>query len=88
VFFGLWLLPLAYLVVKSGYFPNALGVVLVVGGIGYFVQLFVHFLTPDLDTSIGVYLTGLSGIAELVFVVWLLVSVHSRGVGARDGLRL
>jgi hypothetical protein len=35
LFFGLWLLPLGYLVIKSGYFPKPLGVLLIIGGIAY-----------------------------------------------------
>ena len=31
IFFGLWLVPLGYLAYKSGWFPKALGVLLVVG---------------------------------------------------------
>ncbi len=31
IFFGLWLLPLGYLVVRSGWFPKAIGVLLIVG---------------------------------------------------------
>lgn len=31
-FLGLWLVPLGYLASKSGMFPKALGMVLVVGG--------------------------------------------------------
>jgi len=46
MFFGLWLLPLGYLVAKSGYFPRALGVVLMVGCFGCLLDLFAHFLAP------------------------------------------
>jgi hypothetical protein len=31
MFFGLWLLPLGYLVFKSGFFPKVLGVLLIIG---------------------------------------------------------
>jgi hypothetical protein len=34
IFFGLWLLPLGYLVYKSGMFPRALGVLLMAGCFG------------------------------------------------------
>jgi hypothetical protein len=39
IFFGLWLLPLGYLVYKSGMFPKALGVTLIVGGVCYLVDV-------------------------------------------------
>jgi hypothetical protein len=40
VFFGLWLVPLGYLAYRSGMFPKALGVVLIVAGVCYLVDLF------------------------------------------------
>ncbi len=49
VFFGLWLVPLGYLAYKSaGLFPRWLGVVLIVGGVCYLVDLLAAFLLPDL----------------------------------------
>ena len=48
MFFGLWLLPLGYLVIKSGYFPKVLGVAPIVGCVSYLTQLFVLALAPDL----------------------------------------
>ncbi|MHC4073208.1 MAG: DUF4386 domain-containing protein, partial [Planctomycetota bacterium] len=32
IFWGLWLLPLGYLVFKSGFLPRILGVLLIIGG--------------------------------------------------------
>jgi hypothetical protein len=46
MFFGLWLLPLGYLVVKSGYFPKVIGVLLAIAGAGYLVDLFTSFSPP------------------------------------------
>ena len=43
IFFGLWLIPLGYLAYTSGLFPRALGVVLVVGGSAYLVDLTLAF---------------------------------------------
>jgi hypothetical protein len=40
VYFGLWLVPLGYLAYRSGMFPKALGVVLIVAGVCYLVDLF------------------------------------------------
>ena len=47
VFFGLWLVPLGYLAYKSGLFPKWLGVLLIVGGVCYLVDLLAAFLVPD-----------------------------------------
>jgi hypothetical protein len=73
MFFGLWLLPLGYLVVRSGYFPKALGVLLVAGCFGYLADLFAHFLAPDLEAPIASFLAVPAAVAELSFVTWLLV---------------
>ena len=47
IFFGLWLLPLGYLVVKSGWFPTWIGVLLIAGCFGYLVDTFATFLAPS-----------------------------------------
>ena len=46
IFFGLWLVPLGYLAFKSGMFPKVLGIVLVVGGIGYLFDTLATFVAP------------------------------------------
>ena len=71
LFWGLWLLPLGYLVVRSGTFPRVLGVLLIIGGISYLTVHFVSVLAPDLAGAASYLLVG--DIGELVFVVWLLV---------------
>ena len=71
--FGLWLLPLGYLVVKSGYFPKALGVVLMIGSVGYLADLFAHFLIPAVAESITLFLLAPAAVGELWLVAWLLV---------------
>ncbi len=47
VFFGLWLIPMGYLVLKSGTMPRVLGWVLVTGGVGYVLSSYVGFLFPE-----------------------------------------
>jgi Domain of unknown function (DUF4386) len=73
IFFGLWLVPLGYLAYKSGWFPKALGVLLVVGGGCYLVDLFAAFLAPDLAKNIHAFIVIPSTIAELWMVGYLLV---------------
>jgi Domain of unknown function (DUF4386) len=53
MFFGLWLLPLGELVITSGYLPKVLGVLLIIGGVGYLVDLFVRFLVPGFGAGIS-----------------------------------
>ena len=73
IFFGLWLVPLGYLAYKSGWFPKALGVLLVVGGGCYLVDLFAAFLAPDFGQKIHVLIVIPCTIAELWMVGYLLV---------------
>ena len=47
IFFGLWLLPLGYLVLKSGWFPAWIGALLIAGCFGYLVDTFATFLAPS-----------------------------------------
>src|SRR5947208_2863285 len=73
VFFGLWLVPLGYLAYKSGLFPKWLGVVLVVGGACYLVDLLAAFLVPDFGQNIHTFVVIPSAIAEISMVLYLLV---------------
>lgn len=74
IFFGLWLVPLGYLAYKSaGMFPKWLGVLLVVGGVCYLVDLLAVFLVPDFGQTIHGFVTIPSAIAEILMVLYLLV---------------
>ena len=72
MFFGLWLLPLGYLVFKSGYIPRILGILLMIGWLGYMLEFFTFFLLPDFNAAIeSVFM--ITGIGEFLLVLWLLV---------------
>ncbi len=74
IFFGLWLVPLGYLAYKSaGWFPKALGIILVVGGACYLVDLLAAFLVPGFGKEIHGFATIPSAIAEISMVLYLLV---------------
>ena len=73
VFFGLYLLPLGYLVYRSGLFPKALGIVLVVGCAGYLAGVAASYLSPTLQSTVATYFGLVGGLAELVFLLWLLI---------------
>jgi len=66
---GLWLLPLGYLIFKSGFFPKILGILLIIGGFGYLVDVFAGFLSPASNLNIGL----LTGLSEIFFILWLLI---------------
>ncbi|MFL5700080.1 MAG: DUF4386 domain-containing protein [Ktedonobacteraceae bacterium] len=73
IFFGLWLVPLGYLAYRSGWFPRELGVLLIVGGACYLVDLLALFLVPDFGQIIHGFVTIPSAIAEISMVLYLLV---------------
>ena len=74
IFFGLWLVPLGYLAYKSaGWFPKWLGVLLIVGGVCYLVDLLAAFLVPDFGQIIHAFIWIPSAIAEISMVLYLLV---------------
>lgn len=69
IFFGLWLFPLSYLVIKSGFIPKILGVLLAIAGIGYLIDFFTYFLLPNF----GVTITQYTFWGELLLLLWLLI---------------
>ena len=74
IFFGLWLLPMGYLVFQSGFLPKIVGILLVIAGLGYVVQSFAAFLGYNLNIIV------ITGLGELVFLLWLLI----KGVDAEQ----
>ncbi len=78
LFWGLWLLPFGYLVLKSGFLPKLLGVLLMLGCLGYMVNVFGELLVPDyFDTWIADYAGLPAAAGEIGTCLWLLL------VGAR-----
>lgn len=74
IFFGLWLIPLGYLAHRSsGMFPKWLGVLLIVGGVCYLVDVLALFLIPDVGQLIAPFIVIPSAIAELCMVGYLLM---------------
>ena len=47
IFFGLWLFPMGYIVIRSGRMPVWLGWILIAGGAGYLLQTFLHALGSE-----------------------------------------
>jgi hypothetical protein len=73
IFFGLWLVPLGYLAYKSGMFPKALGIVLVVAGVSYLLDVIAAFLAPELSKQIHVFMSIAPTIAEIWLLGYLLI---------------
>ena len=73
IFFGLWLVPMGYLAYRSGWFPKALGIMLVVGCACYLVDLLAAFLAPNVGKAIHGFVSIPPAIAEIWMVGYLLV---------------
>jgi hypothetical protein len=71
VFFGLWLIPMGWLVLRSGWMPRSLGWLLIGGGVCYFASAFVDYLLPSSDTFVGL-LTVPATIGELWIMGYLI----------------
>jgi len=87
VFFGLWLVPLGYAVYRSGYFPRVIGPALAFGGLCYLATFTITVLSPGFQPAGWAPLVAMpAGIAEVGFLLWLLVrgaSLPVEGSAAR-----
>jgi hypothetical protein len=70
--FGVWLLPLGYLVFKSGFLPKILGIFLIVDCFGLLIYVCQRFLFPDY-TVIAYPCWAIGFIAEVSLTLWLLI---------------
>jgi len=77
LFSGLWLLPMGYLVMRSGFIPSAIGVLLLIGGIGWLAKLFIPLVVPEFR-QIASLLPAVS-ISEVILIGWLLVRGGTSG---------
>jgi hypothetical protein len=76
IFFGLWLLPMGYLVIKSKFIPKIIGILLIIGCFSYLIDFFTFFLFPNF----GVVTTEYTFLGEVFMVLWLLI----KGVDAKQ----
>jgi len=81
LFFGLWLIPMGLLVVRSGWLPRALGWILVAGGVGYLLSAFVAYLFADAD--VAVQLLTVPSIVGEVWITGYLVVIGVRPEASR-----
>ncbi|MEU4663404.1 DUF4386 domain-containing protein [Micromonospora chalcea] len=78
LFFGLWLVPMGWCVLRSGWLPRPLGRLLVTGGVGYVLMTFVAYLAP------GAGIVGdLLVVPATVGEVWILGYLIIFGVRKR-----
>ena len=85
IFFGAWLLPLGYLVYRSGFLPRFLGILLIIDFFGVLIWFLQFFLLPEADV---ITYPGLAAgfIAEVSLTLWLLVKgVKDNGPASTEG---
>lgn len=73
LFFGLWLIPMGYVVVKSRVMPVALGWVLMAGGVAYVISTYLTQLVPDAPTAVESLLVGVATVGEFWIIGYLLI---------------
>jgi hypothetical protein len=79
IFFGLWLIPLGLLVLRSSFLPRFLGILLLFGSPGYLVLFAQAFLFPGSEGTLWTNpFLVVTHVSELALLFWLLV----RGVNA------
>jgi len=72
IFWGLWLFPFGMLVIRSGFIPRVLGVLLMIAGVAYLANAFATFILPRYAPLVSRVALPLEG-AELPIVIWLLI---------------
>ena len=74
IFWGLWLLPFGYLVCKCGFLPRLLGVLLMLGGLGYLADFLATLMLPGYPASaVADYIMLPASLGEIGICLWLLV---------------
>lgn len=72
IFWGLWLLPLGYLIYKSNFISKIFGILLFAGGLVYVAGSVLAYLLPSfIDTFKVLYV--IPTVAEFAFIFWLLI---------------
>ena len=73
IFFGMYLFPLGYMIVKSAIVPKIIGAFLIVGFIGDMIDFVVYFLFPNVESVLLDNVTIPADIGEISLCLWLLV---------------
>ena len=71
LFFGLWLIPMGYIIVNSKRMPVWLGRILLIGGIGYLISTFIKYI--GIDNPLSEFLVVPATIGEFWMIGYLLI---------------
>jgi len=73
LFFGLWLVPMGYVVLNSRAMPAPLGWVLMAGGVAYVINTYLSQLVPDAPTAVSSLLIVVATVGEFWMIGYLLI---------------
>jgi hypothetical protein len=73
IFWGLWLIPLGQLILKSGYLPRIIGILLILAGVCYVIEVMDYILLSEKLSLITHNFAILYSVTELSTVFWLLI---------------
>ena len=73
VYFGFQILSVGYLIASSRFIPRAIGVLLVVGGVGFLITSVTNFLSPPLGDRLAPVLLPIVLLGEGSLAMWLLL---------------
>ncbi|MEJ2045541.1 MAG: DUF4386 domain-containing protein [Reinekea sp.] len=68
IFWGLWLIPMGYLILRSGYLPWVIGGLLLLAGVSYLLDTLVWVYKPHIEFMFA----NLFGWAEVLLPLWLI----------------
>ena len=75
IFWGLWLLPLGVLVIKSGFLPKLIGIFLILGCLGYLFDSFGRIFSANYYDYFNSGLVLLpASFGEIGLCLWLLIA--------------
>lgn len=84
IFFGLWLIPMGYIVWTEQVMPRALGMTLMIGGMGYVASAYVSQLLPE-STVLFEALSYPASVGEFWMIGYLLfVGIRRAGTPSLD----
>jgi uncharacterized protein DUF4386 len=73
IFWGLWLLPFGLLVMKSGFLPRVLGILLLIAGVANVTHSLTSMLLGGQRIAAFELVTMLGRAGELPIILWLLI---------------
>lgn len=73
IYWGLWLIPLAQLVYRSGFIPRIFGILLLLAALGYLVESLTFILFPQNIGLVHQFASKCYSVGELSTMLWLLI---------------